>query len=857
MPKSLTNINVPVSGVGVNALTTPATQLYPYAANAPHSPGQKLRGLVNSGTGQQQMQTIEYGPGLAANGANFAGLQTLFSAPIGTAGVVEKIRITGAGNGMVNDWIQISYDGGNTFPFVAELGTLFGFYPGTEINGVYPIMTNCAHMAAQQANEPNTAIAASGVGYGTNGTFFATGILKYPIPFTNGLLIQGFNPTAFSYGGLYTEATVNYCSVSQVPPYQLRSTGSSSAIVVIDVIAMTFVGSLITATVASTAPLVAGSWVQFNGTSGNFATNGPTGTQTVVSVLSGTQFTFTNTNGTPTGSYTPNTWTIYNWNTTNTTAQGLTINNANCPMNGYIFGNPPSLTATQSAQLASITGQGWAVGLAYTAQTQTVSPTDDLSYLERNFGWYIDGATAPVVSSTAVTTTPNPTNSPNITVSACTFASTTITATVSSTLALGVGLWVTVSGITGFTTNNPNGTVQITSVNQTTNVIQYIASLAPTGTYSSGGTVVTTTGGSQQLVITGLTNSGTTCTATVAALAGIGTGQLVQISNVSGFTTNNPNGWYQVSAVPTSSTFSYVVANAPTGSYTANSGMVLTSGSPYGTGVGNPTIETTGTEDTFDSCYYAFATAFAFSEGGAFSTPVFPTSGSAITNYMGSAVDAYIQTPAGVTISGVVMGTPGESVNTALPYSLSPGQSDMIRLAPGGTTTFTYTGPSYVITAMTNASTTVTATVASNSQLQVGQTVIVTGATGLTNVNGSWVIASLVSTNQFTFVTTSTPSGSYGASSASVQSAPAWAWIVSAFPWGGPVFSYSQPTSMGSANGTPSRNGYYNAFLDILESCGGYRYNTSLQLWLLKESHNDSTGTANISSTLLYYADLT
>lgn len=72
------------------------------------------------------------------------------------------------------------------------------------------------------------------------------------------------------------------------------------------------------------------------------------------------------------------------------------------------------------------------------------------------------------------------------------------------------------------------------------------------------------------------------------------------------------------------------------------------------------------------------------------------------------------------------------------------------------------------ISAMTNSTTTVTATVTSTANLVVGQGIAIENAAGMTNVNGSWTVASIVSGTQFTFVVSVAPTGTYTASSAVV-----------------------------------------------------------------------------------------
>lgn len=74
--------------------------------------------------------------------------------------------------------------------------------------------------------------------------------------------------------------------------------------------------------------------------------------------------------------------------------------------------------------------------------------------------------------------------------------------------------------------------------------------------------------------ITAVTNSTVTVTATIASTAGLNVGQSITITGITGFATNNPNGVYSVTSVPNATTFTYVVAAAPTGSY--SSGGTLT-----------------------------------------------------------------------------------------------------------------------------------------------------------------------------------------------------------------------------------------------------------------------------------------
>lgn len=602
---------------------------------------------------ESTMQTVEYGP-------NPSQIQTIFSASAGTAGVVNKIKITGGpDNGMLNDWLQISYDGGVTFPFCAELGTLFGAYPGVSAtsNTYGAVEAACAHMATQQV--------------ASAGNFYSTHIMTYPIPFTNGILIQVFNATEWSYSTApYAEVTAEYMNSTDVPPFQLQTAGTNQAFGVrVTLSALTNSSTTWTATVASTAALCVGQNVTLASVAG-FTTN-PNGAQTVASIISGTQYTFTAT--TSAGSYTANSGYHYPV-TLAAGTNGLSLTSANLAMYQAASGVNASLTSAQIAQLASITGRaGWAVGLAYSAQT-----TAGYSYLERNFGWYVDGATPPTPSGT--TTTPT----------------------------------------------------------------------------------------EKSLPITAMSFTGTTVTATVSASTGIGVGQRVTISAVQGLT--NVNGYWTVSATGTG-TVSFIVATTPTGSFTAGNGAMLnSSGSPYGTQVGSPSMQTTGTEDTFDSAYYDWNETFP-NAGVYASAPAVPATTVNATNATGVPMDVYIKQNAAsattIKINGTtVMTTPG---TTGTYYTVT--------VPPMGTINLTYT-----------------------------------------------------------------------------STAPTWVWSVSSYVGGGPgVGAYSSPCAMGTGNGSPARGNYYNAFLDIMQSAGGYRFNSALDLWLLTESHC-ADGHA-LSWCLLYYVD--
>jgi len=74
--------------------------------------------------------------------------------------------------------------------------------------------------------------------------------------------------------------------------------------------------------------------------------------------------------------------------------------------------------------------------------------------------------------------------------------------------------------------------------------------------------------------ITNVTNSGTTVTFTVASTTGMAVGQPVTIAGVTGFTTNNPNGNFTVNTAGSSTSFTVIVNNAPTGTYSSGGTVV-------------------------------------------------------------------------------------------------------------------------------------------------------------------------------------------------------------------------------------------------------------------------------------------
>ena len=92
-----------------------------------------------------------------------------------------------------------------------------------------------------------------------------------------------------------------------------------------------------------------------------------------------------------------------------------------------------------------------------------------------------------------------------------------------------------------------------------------------------------------RIIVTGLTNSGTTVTATTLYAHGLAVGNNIFLDNTVA-TTNAPNGSWSITRVPTANTFEFVVINAPSGTIT---GGYTASGSVQSLNGGSATNATT------------------------------------------------------------------------------------------------------------------------------------------------------------------------------------------------------------------------------------------------------------------------
>jgi hypothetical protein len=234
----------------------------------------------------------EYALGPASNAS-----VTLFSSPTGTSGQVSKIKIITEGGITTSPRLRISYDGGVTFPFDAELATLAGSQ-GSYFGQYTPSAASCAHMTVQVDAALNM--------------FFE---MTYPVPYSNGVLIQLYSYNTNLSGGLFfSEVTNTPLVAGAIPPVRLKCTSTA-----------------IGATGASNIATVSG---------------------------------------------------------------GFTLTNPNVPMNGT-SGN---LAQGSIQQMANLTGAGWIAGVSYV----DLGSNTNFTSLERNFGWYIDGATPPIPSGTTI-----------------------------------------------------------------------------------------------------------------------------------------------------------------------------------------------------------------------------------------------------------------------------------------------------------------------------------------------------------------------------------------------------------------------------------------------------------------------
>ena len=173
----------------------------------------------------------------------------------------------------------------------------------------------------------------------------------------------------------------------------------------------------------------------------------------------------------------------------------------------------------------------------------------------------------------------NPTSP--LTITGVSISSGTVTVTSGTTVAVGTPVFVqgttdvlangwfictTSTASTSFTYQQLPGTVDATSgsIYDSTKTYVYVAS------FFTGSAITVPTGAGLCF-----TNSGTTVTAATSYGHGLSVGNLIYVVGTTA-TTNPPNGMFQVATVPSNNTFTFTVANTPTGSITATAGATST-----------------------------------------------------------------------------------------------------------------------------------------------------------------------------------------------------------------------------------------------------------------------------------------
>jgi hypothetical protein len=268
---------------------------------------------------------------------------------------------------------------------------------------------------------------------------------------------------------------------------------------------------------------------------------------------------------------------------------------------------------------------------------------------------------------------------------------------------------ITVAGITGFTTNNPNGTWSVTG--GSANTVQFTATSAPTGSYSSGGTItgMVVAIASGTVAISGVEYSPAAAYVAIAAASGYDRRDLISYAS-GGYTstsgTQTATGNYPVKApVPASScgiSEVYVV------------GTALGSASTVITGTGNPP---TGNL-TDKTCII---------------TPSIPSSLVAKTNSnYTSNVYTVVTTDSPNTLTFSNNNTTPPTVNLPSASQLDGWHVNLVNL-----------GVSVAVTGYSFSTPTVTLTVASATALPVGTLINVSGLGGITGATGLfWVTGS-------------------------------------------------------------------------------------------------------------------
>lgn len=157
----------------------------------------------------------------------------------------------------------------------------------------------------------------------------------------------------------------------------------------------------------------------------------------------------------------------------------------NSTSNIMFYWNGTSWTEMDSASATTNVGLSWKQAVSFATTAALINGPAVYASVANGVGDTLTAGSNGALSVDGGT----PWAAVSFTATAVTFVSTTITVTVAATGGMAAGQPITVAGITGFTTNNPNGNFTVASVVSTTQ-FTYVANSAPTGSYSSGGTIV-------------------------------------------------------------------------------------------------------------------------------------------------------------------------------------------------------------------------------------------------------------------------------------------------------------------------------------------------------------------------------
>lgn len=307
---------------------------------------------------------------------------------------------------------------------------------------------------------------------------------------------------------------------------------------------------------------------------------------------------------------------------------------------------------------------------------------------------------------------------------------------------------------------------------------------APNGTFA-----VAAIPGTVSIAVSGITYNTTTITVTTSVPHGMGVGTAITISGVTA-STNAPNGTFAIASVG-ANTFTYIVTSAPTGTLAGTITLILPGSSTFTYLANSAPTGTIG----IGSAVLSIRPLMTSQGSGAFA---------------GNLVSANVVANAGLFVSGTSTTQHLVSANTVISSS--------------------------GITSMTHASTTTVTvtTVNAHGMTTAGATVIVSGAVsssggGSYTPNGTWVVGTIISPTQFTFVAAQIPIGSILVAAAIIT-------IV-------PLLSSTGSGSFGGALSVAGNASSNNFISSTHMSAGGNMYANS---GIIQAANTNITGTAGM-----------